>query len=149
MENAKLTTKFKKAAFALFCKAHNLKSVGFSMIKRVYPKFIASSPVHWFTLIDKCELILQQQDAVQAKQDKLEKAKTISGVFAAYREVKVSEPDWLLGVSSKIYVHNLFIGTVGYCESRQSWYFSSRRNMQCVQSVNDAAKLVFARCDVF
>lgn len=145
----KLTTRFKKAAFALFCKAFNFKSVGMSMIKRVFPAFVASSAIHWFNLIDKCESMITLAEVQAAKKSALEKAEAIKNAFKGYREVKLGSPEWFLGQSFKIYVHNLSVGTVGYSDTRESWYFETRSKSHFVPSLHDAVGMVFERCNIF
>jgi hypothetical protein len=116
--------KIKEIAKKLFAKVHNLRIATTSLIKKQYPKFRASNREHWELLILKLLGRDRKANKPSTPYQQIQKAASDLYKYGIY----IGRFDFLLGVSCTFNQNGSLRGTIGYSETKQSFYYSIGRN---------------------
>ena len=118
----KLTTRFKSAVKKLFAKAFGLKRniATIADIKRKFPKADLRKAIHWFMLVDYCDMELRK-NAIPTSRELYDELLIAMGKFPVSICGNI---DYLSGVSARIWFNNqTVIGRIGYSLIRKSWFY--------------------------
>lgn len=136
-------TQIKKTAKALFAKIHNVPVhlVTTSVIKKQYPKFRATNKDHWELLILK--LLGRDRKANKPKTPYEQLQDVVSDLYDY--GVYTGRYDFHMGVCCTFNKDKMLVGTIGYSESRQKFYYSFGRNgsNRYVATINQAVSGLF------
>lgn len=144
--------KLKKRVKLLVQEVYNLDYVpSVYQLKQMFSGFKATENIHWFNLIDKCEILIQQKEEQVMKVKKetmiMEKVieiitketesdrqrnerhvKEIETIISAIRkanptlDIHVVNIDYLMGVDAKIHINRVLRGHVGYSSLKQKYF---------------------------
>jgi hypothetical protein len=142
----KITTSLKLRARKLFSKAFGLSIVAsVGLIKKQFPAFDSKNSVHWFNLMDKCEQKIQADE--RAEFTPYEQITAVCSELAKNHGVVSSSPDSLCGYSVQLSYQRNRIGTLGFCNIRNQYYYSVgrlSRNIYFADLNSAVSSLMFA-----
>lgn len=144
----KLTATFKTRVKKLFAIAYELKKsiVTVSDIKRQFPKHNLTKVVSWFDICGTC------MEKIEAREIAEEQAASQKPVFTNTEETLMNEihsyklyttgRGTVGGVSYKVGYNNDFLGTIGYCNISNKFYYCSGKNgyNRYVETVTEAVR---------
>lgn len=122
--------KLKEIAKKLFARVHNFSGiVTVNIIKKQYPKFRASIAEHWEFLVLKLLGRDRRANRVKKEVPAPTPFQQLEEVVSKLNKIGIysGKYDFLLGVSCTFFKEGLLRGSIGYSESKKSFYYTVGR----------------------